>query len=142
MKILKYSIISVLLVILYFIWLDKNYFYNSFSNQKEKNLQLINEIKLLNKKLLDQHEDIKKLKKQKQKKIIVYKNKKAKKAIKIILPKNNIDYSKLIPKEEYDFIDNKNTKIKNEETVKIVPSITLDEENNVDTIKVNIKTKF
>jgi len=142
LKILKYSIISVLLVILYFIWLDKNYFYNSFSNQKEKNLQLINEIKLLNKKLLDQHEDIKKLKKQKQKKIIVYKNKKAKKAIKIILPKNNIDYSKLIPKEEYDFIDNKNTKIKNEETVKIVPSITLDEENNVDTIKVNIKTKF
>ena len=139
MKILKYSIISVLLVILYFIWLDKNYFYNSFSNQKEKNLQLINEIKLLNKKLLDQHEDIKKLKKQKQKKIIVYKNKKA---IKIILPKNNIDYSKLIPKEEYNFMDNKNTKQKNDEKVKIMPSITLDEENKVDTIKVNIKTKF
>jgi hypothetical protein len=140
LKILKYSIISVLLVILYFIWLDKNYFYNSFSNQKEKNLKLINEIKLLNKKLLNQEEDIKKLKKQK--KIIIYKNKKAKKAIKIILPKNNIDYSKLIPKEEYDFMDNKKTKIKIEETVKIVPSITLDEENKVDTIKVNIKTKF
>ena len=142
MKILKYSIISVLLVILYFIWLDKNYFYNSFFNQKEKNLQLINEIKLLNKKLLNQQEDIKKLKKQKQKKIIVYKNKKEKKAIKIILPKNNIDYSKLIPKEEYNFMDNKNTKIQNDKKVKIMPSITLDEENKVDTIKVNIKTKF
>ena len=142
MKILKYSIISVLLVILYFIWLDKNYFHNSFSNQKEKNLKLKTEIKLLNKKLLNQQEDIKKLKKQKQKKIIVYKNKKAKEAIRIILPKNNIDYSKIIPKEEYDFMDNKNTKIKNEETVRIIPSITLDEENKVDVIQLNIKTKF
>jgi len=142
LKILKYSIISVLLVILYFIWLDKNYFHNSFSNQKEKNLKLKTEIKLLNKKLLNQQEDIKKLKKQKQKKIIVYKNKKAKEAIRIILPKNNIDYSKIIPKEEYDFMDNKNTKIKNEETVRIIPSITLDEENKVDVIQLNIKTKF
>ena len=138
---IKYSVISILLVVLYFVWLDKNYFSNSLENKKEQNSRLVTKNKLLNNKLLNKNNEIEKLKLLKQKKVIVYKKAKQK-VIKIILPTDNIDYSKIIKKEKYDFIYNKNIKQKEEENIKITPSITFDEENNVDTVKVNIKTKF
>ena len=143
MRILKYSIISVLLVILYFLWLEKNYFYNSLNNTNQKNISLNNQIKSLNNKLIQKQNDIKKLKQKEKIAKLKEKNKVEKKVIKIILPKNDIDYSKIIPKEEYNLEENYyNKKINKKDDIKIVPSITLDEQNNVDIIKVNIKTKF
>jgi len=142
---IKYSVISILLVVLYFVWLDKNYFSNSYKNQRNNNSQLQKQIKILNQQLLIKDNEIKKLKLLKQKEVIIYKKvkQKNKKAIKIILPKNNIDYSKIIPKEDYNFIDkNKVKNTKESDKVKITPSVTFDDQNNVDTIKVNIKTKF
>jgi len=143
LRILKYSIISVLLVILYFLWLEKNYFYNSLNNTNQKNISLNNQIKSLNNKLIQKQNDIKKLKQKEKIAKLKEKNKVEKKVIKIILPKNDIDYSKIIPKEEYNLEENYyNKKINKKDDIKIVPSITLDEQNNVDIIKVNIKTKF
>jgi hypothetical protein len=141
---IKYSIISALLVLLYFVWLDKNYFYNSFKTQKEKNTQLTKQIKLLNNKLQQKQEEIQKLIKEKKDLLHIQKKvKNNKKVIKIILPKDDLNYSNIIPNEKYDFIDNKNTIIKDDEDdLKIIPSISLDEENKVDAVKVNIETKF
>jgi len=146
---IKYSIISALLVLLYFIWLDKNYFYNSFLTQKDKNTGLIKQLKDLNQKLQNKQEEIKKLQKEiqkiKSKKVVVYKKRKEKKkVIKIILPKENIDYSKIISKEKYNFLDDKKTTIKDgEDDLKIIPSISFDKEKQeIDAVKVNIKTKF
>ena len=149
MSFIKYSIISALLVLLYFIWLDKNYFYNSFLTQKDKNTGLIKQLKDLNQKLQNKQEEIKKLQKEiqkiKSKKVVVYKKRKEKKkVIKIILPKENIDYSKIISKEKYNFLDDKKTTIKDgEDDLKIIPSISFDKEKQeIDAVKVNIKTKF
>jgi len=146
---IKYSIISALLVLLYFIWLDKNYFYNSFLTQKDKNTELIKQFKDLNQKLQNKQEEINKLQKEiqkiKSKKVVVYKKRKEKKkVIKIILPKENIDYSKIISKEKYNFLDDKKTTIKDgEDDLKIIPSISFDKEKQeIDAVKVNIKTKF
>ena len=144
MSFIKYSIISALLVLLYFVWLDKNYFYNSFKTQKEKNTQLTKQIKLLNNKLQQKQEEIQNLIKEKKDLLHIQKKvKNNKKVIKIILPKDDLNYSNIIPNEKYDFIDNKNTIIKDDEDdLKIIPSISLDEENKVDAVKVNIETKF
>ncbi len=149
MSFIKYSIISALLVLLYFIWLDKNYFYNSFLTQKDKNTELIKQFKDLNQKLQNKQEEINKLQKEiqkiKSKKVVVYKKRKEKKkVIKIILPKENIDYSKIISKEKYNFLDDKKTTIKDgEDDLKIIPSISFDKEKQeIDAVKVNIKTKF
>jgi hypothetical protein len=143
---IKYSIISVLLVVLYFVWLEKNHFYNSFLNLKEQNNKLQTQIKLLDKELLTQKENIKKLKLQKQKKVIVYKQAKTKhkKVVKIILPKDNINYSQIIPKQKYDILqkDLKSTIEQKDDDIKITPSITFNEKKEVDAIKLDIKTKF
>ena len=119
---------------LYFTWLDKNNFYNSFNIQKQENSILTSKFNQLKKKIKEQKNQIEKLKNN-------INNKQ--KAIKIILPKNDIDYTKIIPKEDYSFIDKNDSKIVNDNDIKIIPSITFDKEKKeIDSFQINIKTKF
>jgi len=104
-------------------WLEKNYFYNSFNIQNQQNSILSSKYNQLKNKFNEQE------------------NKQ--KVIKIILPKNDIDYAKIIPKEDYSFMEKNNSKKVNNNSIKIIPSITFDKEKKViNSLKVNIKTKF
>ena len=122
-------------------WLEKNYFHNSFTKINNQYSTLSQKLKELKKKLEEKENNLKILKDLNQTKQI---KKTEQKVIKIILPTNEIDYSKIIPKEDYNFLDENKIKNNNKNAkIKIIPSVTFDKEKKeIDTIKVNIKTKF
>jgi len=119
-------------------WLKENYFYNSFEKLNSEKIILLNKLESLKLKITKQENDIKLLKETNQ--TIQIKQK----VIKIILPEHDINYSQIIPKEDYSFLENDKTKDnKKESNIKILPSIIFDKEKKeIDTIKIDIKTKF
>ncbi|MCK5294290.1 MAG: hypothetical protein KAJ49_06525 [Arcobacteraceae bacterium] len=149
LKFIKYFLIVILSIGLYFTWLQKDKFEELFQKYKEKSAKFkekTDQLKQKTDKLTQEIEllqqDLDKSKKTKTI-ICIEENKTKSEIIKIILPDTKIDYSKIIPKVDYKNIDlkltNKNTQ---EDNIKITPNITLDEENKIDKIEVQIKTKF
>ena len=133
-RFIKYVLIIILAIGLYFTWLQRDKFEAKIKKLQTKIDKLHNQTKKLKQKL----QSVKQVKK-----IKVDKNQSIK-TIKIVLPNNKIDYSKVIPKVDYNLNLNKmNLDTKQSEKVKILPSITLDKQTHkIDKIEVNIKTKF
>jgi len=129
-KFVKYITIIILSIGLYFTWLQKDKFENTTLKLKEKTQKLKQKIQNLKNDLEEQyskknHQTIQPIQ-----------------PIKIILPKEKIDYLDIIPKINYTDLDLKKIEDKNNENIKITPNITFDENKDIDKIEVKIQTKF
>ena len=133
MKFIKYILIIILSIGLYFTWLQKDKF-----EAKVKKLQVtIDKLHTQTKKLKQNLQNIKQNTKKEDDK------NRSIKTIKIILPNNKIDYSKLIPKQDYNISLKPITNKKKNENTKILPSVELDKKTHkIEKIEVNIRTKF
>ena len=127
LKFIKYFLIVILSIGLYFTWLQKDKFEATSEKLKTKTDKLKEKIKqlkldIINSKQLNLEQ----------------------KELNIILPKDKIDYSKIIPKINYDNIDLKltNKDEKKEDNIQISPNISLDEGNKIEKIEVKVQTKF
>ena len=121
LKFIKYFLIVILSIGLYFTWLQKD----KFENKTDKLTQKIEKLK----QDLEESQKI---------------NNEKNKTINIILPDTKTDYSKIIPKINYDNIDLKltNNNTTKEDAYQISPNITLDDDNKIDSIELKVKTKF
>lgn len=135
MKFVKYILIIILSIGLYFTWFEKTNIENKSNKFKEKIYKLEDKIKNL-------QNDLKKSK-QVINKIYIENNNTKNQTINIILPDTKMDYSTIIPEVDYKNINLKLTnKEKKRDDVKFVPNITFDKNKKIDKIELQIKTKF
>ena len=133
MKIVKYIAIIILSIGLYFTWLQKDKFENKSLELKEKTQELKQKIQTLKKDLEKQYS--KKIEK------TIPQNQPIK-TIKIILPKEQIDYLDIIPDVNYSDFNLKKVEKIDDEDIKITPNIRFDDNKDIDKIELKIQTKF
>jgi len=116
LKFVKYILIIILSIGLYFTW---------YKQQK-----IINSLELKIQKLQSKYKYLKK-------------NYPKEKVIKLILPKSKKDYSTIPTNQDFniDKLDLKSTK-KKDDDVQIVPSVELDKHHKVQKVQIELKTKF
>jgi len=129
-RFIKYSLIIILSIGLYFTWLQKDKFEANSLNLKEKTQKLKQEIQTL-KDNLDK----------------VYSKKtnqpvNAKQTIEIVLPEDKKEYENIIQEVNYKDLDFRKIDDKQTDDIKIIPNITLDENQEINKVEVQIQTKF
>jgi len=131
-KFIKYTLIVILAVSLYFVWFQKQ-------KLDHKNLQLTKKIEKQKQKISSLKQTISVLKQELNKKQKI-------KKIKLVLPKieNDFHYSCDTNLSDFDIIKFKQKrKKKKDNSTQIEPMILLDQsEKKIDGFKINLKTKF
>ena len=126
-RFIKYSLIIVLSIGLYFTWLQKDKFEATSLKLKEKTQKLNQKIKTLKNNL--------------QKSYLEKTNQK----IEIILPEEKKNYEDMIPKQNYKDLDFRKDEILPSLKLKgmeVKPNITFDENKDIDKVEVKIEKKF
>ena len=145
-KIIKYILIIILSISLYFTWFYKKCLEEESCKLQKKIVKLQKKLNNLKSQTMQECKLKQKIQhlEQKIKQVETNASKQSvpKKVIKIILPETKIDYSKIVPKVDYKDINLSIEKKKSKEDMEVIPNITFDKDKKIDTIKVNFKTTF
>ena len=124
LRTIKYILIVILSIGLYFTWLQKDKFENTTLKLKEKTKELKLKIQNLKNDLERKY------------------SQKTTKTVEIIIPKEKKNYLDIISDINYTDLDFKKSDNINNSNIKIKPNIQLDDNKDIEKVEVKIQTKF